>query len=372
MDTQALEVRDLEDLLNGAAFLSSGGGGPRRMAERMLADVVRRRRPIPFQALSEVEPEGTYAVIAYLGAPEAGEAEQTFEGPTNAVRTIERALGKKLAGVVPVEIGAVSSFAPITVAARLGIPVVDCDGAGRAVPEMTMTTYAIRAPSIAPVVMATEHPETERGQSVVFYVDDAGQAEELARPIVSSATFGNLGGLALWAMAGKDLQGAAIGGTQSWARDLGAALRRSRDERRDPVTVVLDYLQGGAALLCRGRVASIQQQTAGGFDCGLIELAGEGEVDRVWIYSQNESLLAWRSDRSSPLLMSPDLLCYLTPHGLGVSNADLAQGQEVALIGAVARPELRSPRILAAFLDLLRGLGYRGPYVPFDPSAVVA
>lgn len=368
MSIRTLGEAEMDHILNGAAFFSSGGGGPRRMAERMLADVRRRVDHVSLQTLASVEPEGVYAVTAYLGAPEAGAEEQTYEAPTNAVRRLEGTLGKKLSGVVPVEIGAVSCSAPMTVAARLGIPVIDCDGAGRSVPEMTMLTYAVRCGHIAPVVMATEHAKDVEGQSVVLHLADAAQAEEMARPIVSSATFGNLGGLALWAMTGAELRGAAVGGTVSWAQHLGAALERAREERRDPVPVILEFLQGTGALLFRGRVTKVQQTTAGGFDCGLIEIMGEGG-ERVVIYNQNESLIAWRKDRSAPLIMSPDLMCYVTPRGRGMSNADLVTGEELALIGVEARPDLKAPEIVRAFQELLGDIGYQGPYAPFDARA---
>lgn len=368
MTDRVIGKREMEDLLNGAAFFSSGGGGPRDMAERMLADVVESRAPISLQALDSVDPKGIYAVTAYLGAPAAGAAEQTFEAPTNAVRRLELVLRNKLSGIVPVEVGAVSCFAPITVAARLGIPVIDGDGAGRSVPEMTMLTYAVECSHIAPVVMATEHDKAEQGHSVVLHVADAGQAEELARPIVASATFGNVGGLALWAMTGEQLQRSAIGGTLTEAMSFGAALRQARESGQDPVSVVLGLLKGTGALLLRGRVVKMEQQTSGGFDCGLIELEPDGGGPLVSLYNQNESLIAWRADRSSPLLMGPDLLCYVTPDGRGMSNPDLVVGQEVALIGVKARGELAVPKIVSAFLELLRGIGYRGPYVPFDPG----
>lgn len=365
MSIRVIGKTEMEHILNGAAFFSSGGGGPRRMAERMLVDLLKRAPGVSLQTLDSVDPEGLYAVTAYLGAPDAGASEQKYEAPTNAVRRLEQELGQSLSGVVPVEIGAVSCFAPMSVAARLDIPVIDCDGAGRSVPEMTMLTYAVHRDHIAPVVMATEPEKADAGQCVVLDVADATQAEQLARPIVSSKTFGNMGGLALWAMTGRELQRAAIAGTLSWAQDLGARLEHKSG---DPVPVILDFLQATGALLFRGRVTKKEQTTAGGFDCGLIELMGEGGA-QVVIYNQNESLLAWRRNGAAPLIMSPDLMCYVTPRGRGVSNSDLVIGEEVALIGVEARPELKAPKIVHAFKELLRNVGYQGPYVPFDAQA---
>jgi hypothetical protein len=88
----------------------------------------------------------------------------------------------------------------------------------------------------------------------------------------------------------------------------------------------------------------------------------------VWIYNQNENLIAWDSQRDTPIAMAPDLLCYLTPDGIPFTNADLsrAQGKQVALIGAPSNAALRQPAMIAAFQAVLQGLGYAGPYVPFN------
>ena len=43
---------------------------------------------------------------------------------------------------MPMEAGGVNSMLPIA-AARLGLPMVDCDGMGRAFPELPMVTFTI-------------------------------------------------------------------------------------------------------------------------------------------------------------------------------------------------------------------------------------
>lgn len=44
---------------------------------------------------------------------------------------------------MPIEAGGVNSMLPIAAAARLGLPLVDCDGMGRAFPELQMVTFTI-------------------------------------------------------------------------------------------------------------------------------------------------------------------------------------------------------------------------------------
>ncbi|RKX43696.1 MAG: hypothetical protein DRP33_00565 [Thermotogae bacterium] len=49
--------------------------------------------------------------------------------------------GTKFDFVVPVETGGFNSVTPLHAGALKGLPVVDADGAGRAVPELQMTTF---------------------------------------------------------------------------------------------------------------------------------------------------------------------------------------------------------------------------------------
>ena len=126
----------------------------------------------------------------------------------------------------------------------------------------------------------------------------------------------------------------------------------------------LKYLLGQRGkLLFTGQVEQITIETRGGFDFGKTVLRSK-EGAQVWIYSQNENMLAWRDDVDAPAAMSPDLLCYLTPDGQPLSNSDLQLGQSVALIGVQAHSAMRHATIVNAFLTLFKQLGYAGPYVP--------
>ena len=65
------------------------------------------------------------------------------EEPIRALRVVEKELGRKADATMPTEVGGINSTIPLFVGARLGIPVVDADGQGRAFPELQMETFAI-------------------------------------------------------------------------------------------------------------------------------------------------------------------------------------------------------------------------------------
>lgn len=364
---RTLGSQDLENIVNGACFLGCGGGGPLGTALDMLQTILSLTDKITVLDVTEVGAEETFVVTAYIGSATAA-VHTTLKhiSPTDACERLAQAIGRPLAGVIPAEIGAVNSLAPMTVAARLDIPIIDADGAGRAVPEIMLTTYASQQIPISPVVVANEVAE-----QVLLYVQDAVAAERLVRSIVASPPFGGIGGLALWAMNGNLLRTSAIAGTLQYTQSLGAALRWACEHGADPVQAILNYFGGSGKLLFVGEVACITTQTTGGFDFFTVVLKND-EGAQVWIYSQNENMLAWRNDDYTPIAMSPDLICYLTPDGQPLSNADLRQGQWVGVIGVQARPELRQSFIVNAFLTIFKRLGYAGPYVPIEKLGIGA
>lgn len=362
---RTLNHADLQDLLDGACLLGSGGGGPRSLGQQVIDHAKERGTEVRVaDPLDDVGDGEWMAVSAAVGSPEAmGSGRFPLNVVTSAFGTLEQRRNAKFAYILPGEIGAANSFVPLFVAIENGIGVVDASGARRAIPSLTMCTYAGRDVPISPLVLASQRGEVE------LAVRDAAAAEGPMRAIISQPDFGQEAGIAFWSMDGGTMKGAAIPRTLSYAQGLGARLRQSRDGGADPVQAVLDYLDG--YLLFTGRIAHADEQTSGGFDVGRVVLRAEGSTAEVWIYNQNENLIAWDSTKDRPLAMAPDLICYLTTDGLTFSNADLqlAEGKEVAIIGARSTGALRQGKILDAFRDGLRGIGYAGRYVPIEELA---
>jgi uncharacterized protein len=364
---RTLDSQDLEDIINGACFLGCGGGGPLSTAQDMLETILSLTDKITVLDAAEADADDTFVVTAYIGSATAA-VNTAFKhlAPTDACQRLVQAINRPLAGVLPAEVGAVNSLAPMTVAARMNIPVIDADGAGRAVPEIMLTTYASRQIPISPVVVANE-----KAEQVLLYVQDAVAAERLVRPIVASPPYGGIGGLALWAMNGAILRKSAITGTLQHVQSLGAVLRWAREHRNDPVQAILSYLGDSGKVLFMGEIVRITTQSSGGFDFATVVLRNDNGA-QVWIYSQNENMLAWWEDNQAPIAMSPDLICYITPEGQPLSNADLRQGQWVCVMSVQARPEMRHPFIVNAFLTIFKRLGYAGPYVPIERLSISA
>jgi DUF917 family protein len=143
-----LQRADLEPLLLGGCFFGSGGGGT-VVSARSLLSHFKKGAYYPSDQVKVVSvaeaTEGESVMVAYMGAPEAIDGAKYPIGPVKAVQQVQARLasqGKKLAYVVPPESGALGFTVACLVAARLGLAVVDADGAGRAVPSLPELTYA--------------------------------------------------------------------------------------------------------------------------------------------------------------------------------------------------------------------------------------
>ncbi|AXC14813.1 hypothetical protein ACPOL_5565 [Acidisarcina polymorpha] len=357
-----LSTDDLHAILNGACILGCGGGGPLSLGSSLLTQIIQQGTVYLADPINDLPDDALTAIAAGVGSPLAASEGFPFDVASIAFKSLDdrqaAASGKHFSFVLPAEVGAGNSIVPMTVAVKLGLPIIDADGARRAIPELDMVTYASHNLPISPIVLANAT------QAITFYAPNPAVAGVTADGIISGGAFTEDAGISLWSMTGADVKAAAIPHTMSYARDLGIALKQTLAEQKDPVEAVRAYLDG--TVIFKGTIDSTSQTTEGGFDFGTLVL--KNERGRLTIYNQNENLIAWSSLSPKPLALAPDLICYLTTDGQPFTNADLdlAQGKEIAVIAASCLPQMRVPAILDKFLKALKSLGYAGSYVPVE------
>ena len=110
----------------------------------------------------------------YVGLPRAERHPTVL-----ALETLFEYTGGRLAGVIPGELGATSVAEAFYPAAALGLPVVDADTAGRAVPEMQHSAFFLARLPIAPQAIVNEFGETLLVKSVL----DDRRSEALVRAL---------------------------------------------------------------------------------------------------------------------------------------------------------------------------------------------
>jgi DUF917 family protein len=393
----AYELRreDLEPLLLGAAFFGSGGGGTivsaRHLAEHFVKGDYYPTDTVKVVSVDEAT-EGAAVMVAYLGAPEAINSATYPIGPVTAVQNVQKRLASqsvKLAYVMPPESGALGFTVAALVAAKLGLAVIDADGAGRAVPSLPMLTFAAAEIDPRPAFLVSQGglcveldvtPRNDSNGGPTHQRDVSAIVEQMMRPVVADPEFGQFGGLAMWVMNAGDIGRATpIRGTLKRALELGRAVRAGQIGSAQQM---IDYLTERCDLAARaistpGELVSAEVDTSGGFDVGKIRIQA-GQRTYTVIY-QNESLLAWDSACPQPIVLAPDSVAYFVGgEGQSIfSNGDLVNDdgslnpaigkRPVTLIAWRAEAQLRKPGlILDSFMEQLNKLGYLGPYVPLE------
>ncbi len=351
----------------GACFLASGGGGALLNAEQFL-QVLPDEWSVDVIDATEAAPDKIAAVIAYIGAPTAIGSVSKPVAALNAFDELnalcQESQQQSISYLVPVEIGAISTLVACIVASAKGIPVVDADGAGRAVPALTMLTLSSLNPN--PLVLASSS-----GIDVNLKTKSVSIAEDLSLSVISSPSFGYVAGLGIWPMQASAFdQVLPIRGTLSLCNQLGDILRHAQT----PVPAARKLIDANgytSYILAQGRVTKASSQIEGSLDVGEIVIQTQSG-DTVTVLSTNENLIAWSSKRNTPLVIGPDLACYVSAAGQPYSNADFVPSKlpdDLFLIGAAAPKPLLEKPILTSFQSYIANVGYAGAYVPIAKLA---
>src|SRR4051795_9068869 len=291
-----LTVSDLPDLGRGAAFLGTGGGGNpyigRLMVERAMVET---GRALELLDLKDLPDDALVIPTAMMGAPTCI-VEKLPEGREAAMslRRLEAHLGKQATATMPIEAGGVNSMIPLMVGLRLGLPVVDADGMGRAFPELFHETFHIFGVSGTPMVITNDH-----GDQTLIETHDNYMMEWLARGI--TIRMGGVAYIAEYPMDGATAKHSSIAGTLGVGLMIGRALREAHERHLDPFAHLIATLDGTsyspARVIFTGKIVEVFRRTAGGFAKGTVrmqELGGEvgGEPRQMSIEFQNENLIA--------------------------------------------------------------------------------
>lgn len=367
-----LQRRDLEDIIHGAAFFGSGGGGPVTMALKLLPVFEERWFPIALHSAADAADAWRLAMVAGMGSPaQASSQKDAFShAPQAAVKLLQQQAGVTLDGVVPIEVGPMNSLIPLLVAAQTGLKVVDADGGGRAFSTLSMATFNLEA-GVAPYVLCNDATTPAQSVGASLQVGDADMADAISRGIVEETAFQGAGACASYLMSGQQMKRCAVPGGIARALALGRVLRPYRESGRDPVDAVRAFLGPDATLLFSGTLDSVSQSTSDALDFGILQWRADGRGFTA--YNLNENLIGWRDDHAAPAVMAPDGICVVLADGSTCTNANIAQlcGKRMHVFGVKAAALTTRARILGAYQSALRRLGYPGPYCPLGDGGPV-
>ncbi|MDQ0162860.1 DUF917 domain-containing protein [Bacillus alveayuensis] len=349
--------QEIEDIAIGAALLGTGGGGDPYIGKLMALQAIEEFGPIKLLSVDEVPDDALIVPSGMMGAPTVlVEKVPSGDEALQAFKSLESYLGKKIFATMPIEAGGINSLLPLALAARLGLPVVDVDGMGRAFPELQMVTFYLDGISATPMVLADE-----KGNSTLLNTIDNVWAERIAR----SATIQKGGSvmLAIYPMSGKNIKESGIHNILKLEEDIGKTIRLAKANNVDPIKEVL-ALTGGFELF-RGKVSDVNRKTETGFARGTAKMDGlanyKGET--LQLRFQNEHLIAQTEDRL--LCVTPDLIAVLDEEtGLPITTEGLKYGARCVVIGIPCDPKWRTEKGIETCGP--KYFGYAVDYVPVE------
>ncbi|MGI8553412.1 MAG: DUF917 domain-containing protein [Dehalococcoidia bacterium] len=349
--------QEIDDIARGATVLGTGGGGDPYIGRLLAIESIRQYGPVRLIEAGEVPDYALVVPCAMMGAPTVI-VEKLPKGDelVDAFRSLSRFLGEPVFAAVCAEVGGLNSTTPFTVAARLGIPLVDADTMGRAFPELQMCMMTLHGISATPMSICDE-----KGNSAIIRAIDNRWTEALARTL--TVEMGATAMIALYPMRGHQLKQAAVLGTLSLAQQIGALMRACWARKENPIDAVLALL--GGLRLFSGKLVDVQRRTVSGFARGEAVIDGDDDWRgrRLTIQFQNENLLA--SLDGDTVASVPDLITICDAEsGMAITTEELRYGFRVVVVGMPCDRRWRSPEGLAVVGP--RYFGYDSDYVPVE------
>ena len=271
--------------------------------------------------------------------------------------TVSTFYGKPIYAFMPIEAGGVNSMLPIAAAARLGLPLVDCDGMGHAFPELQMVTFTIGGGSATPMAMVDE-----KGNSCIFRTVTNQWTEEMARAVTMAC--GGSVSVSLYAMEGKFMKEYGVRGIVTRSEILGSVIRKVKEVTdKTPEEAFLEITEGYK--LFKGKICDVLRDVRNGFNFGKVVLDGIGDYkgQSAYVEFQNENLTA--VVEGELLATTPDLICLVdTETFTPVPTDALKYGKRVMVVGLKCFPLWRTEAGLA--LVGPRYFGVDTDYIPLE------
>jgi DUF917 family protein len=363
-------MQECEDLISGGLFMGTGGGGSAESGREAFTAALEEGLKIEWVDVDDI-PDDAWSVTPYgMGtiAPTSTETQSEIarlglvdslghRSMEAAVREMEEYAQVKIGALVAIELGPSANPLALVTGARLAIPVVDGDYAGRAVPEEMQGTPYLYDKAGWPFT------SVDRWGNVCIVKKASGlHMMERIGKMLSVAAYGECD-MAAYLLSGRDMKEIVVRDTLTKSLELGRTIRQARERGKDPVAASLKFTAGWR--LFEGEVVKKEWEDREGYMFGTTHIEGKGEFKsktfKVWF--KNENHVSWLDNQ--PFVTSPDLVVIVDrKSGEGITNTLLEAGQEVAVIGVKGLEAFRSKKGLAGAGP--RYFGFDIDYVPIE------
>lgn len=277
---------EIEDIALGASLLGAGGGGDPYIGKLIAMAAIQECGEVDLMDPMELDDEDLILPIAMMGAPtilcEKGNNGSEYK---TVYDMMSRYFGESIKAFMPMEAGGVNSMLPIAASARLGLPLVDADGMGRAFPELQMVTFTIGGAKATPMALTDE-----KGNTCIFETITNKWTEELARSVTMSC--GGSVTVALYPMKAKVVKEYGIKNIVTKSQELGKSIRTLAKAKKAPEAQFVK--DSGAYILFKGKISDVVREVRGAFNFGKVVLEGiaQDKGKEAYVEFQNENLIA--------------------------------------------------------------------------------
>lgn len=342
-----LTLQEAQDILHGACIYGTGGGGSLTEGLNIIKEIYEEGKQINLIKLELVEDDWLIVSPYYVGSvtPPSEEITKKLEKivptaenvSTIAARKLEKRLNKRIQAVIATELGGNTAWAMKT-AVDLGVPLIDADPAGRAMPDIAHTTFNIFDISIAPFALANRYGDS----LIVETVANHDHAEKIARTFATIS--GNFAGICDHPIYGETLKKSVVPQTLSQSEHLGRSMRLANEQGISPIPAIVNA--GSGKLLFKGTVKDAEWKDANGFIEGSIYI--ESLENQLTIWFRNEHMIAKLDDNIVSII--PELIAVVDGKtGMPILNPSCVKGMDVAVLTFPAPEVWESEKGLSIF-----------------------
>ena len=334
-----LTGRDVPALVRGASVLGSGGGGDAGTAGAMF------RRALGAGSVELVAdpaglPGGGDAVVVPVGLVGATSvfAEELPAGTEfdRALAVVERWSGQRAVALTSIEAAGVNGVTALLTAVGRGLPVLDVDACGRALPRLDQFSLAVEDVSLTPLALCPPG-----GSVVVVDEADPRTVERTVRSVVAAS--GGWAAIALAPQSAATAWASGMPGTTARCLQLGRRLLELPDQA--PVRALAEAVDG--TVLAAGRVVDVSRSSGVGFGRGSLTVRDHGTNALLRVEMENEFLVALED--GLPVATTPDVIALLDRRtAVPVLGERVRRGDDVVVVQIASPVFWREPRRLAA------------------------
>lgn len=332
-------LQDCEDFVRGCLFMATGGGGSVEWGMGMLKAALEEGLALEWVGVDDI-PDDVWTVTPYGMGSIAPVSQETLDeierqglvdkfgdrSMEEAVKELGNYLGQPIDCLVPAELGAGNTPAPLVTAARLGIPVVDGDYAGRAIPDEMQGTPYLYGKHSWPFASVDKWGDV----AIVKYTANPHMLERIGK-LLAVAAYG-LTTMAATPLPAREMKEILVRDTLSKCLATGQAMRQAREKGEDPINAAL-AITGGWRLF-EGTVTAKEWEDRGGYMFGTTHIQGTGDYagQTLEVWFKNENHVSWLNREA--WVCSPDLLTLAyKATGEGTTNTLLKEGDQVVAVG---------------------------------------